>query len=200
MLLLVSLLAAAQAPPPLARGVLVARDAVSASGEFSVRAADNRVFRFRFDSKTYVEREDELIDVRRLQPGEQVEVLSDDLPGSTLRYARTIHVILPEPAKRPPTAGRYRAYRPSDDRMLAAATLTFSGAIVRLEPGRLWLHTRDAGDQAIVLRPDTRYLADGEIVDVDALRPNMRVFVRAAKNVYNQVEAYQVVWGQILRR
>jgi hypothetical protein len=26
----------------------------------------------------------------------------------------------------------------------------------------------------------------------------MRVFVRAGKNLYEQVEAYQIIWGQIL--
>jgi hypothetical protein len=35
-------------------------------------------------------------------------------------------------------------------------------------------------------------------VDADSLKPNMRVFVRAGKDLYNEVEAYQVIWGTIL--
>jgi hypothetical protein len=60
------------------------------------------------------------------------------------------------------------------------------------------LHTREAGDLSIQLRKDTRYLADGQLVDAASLKPNMRVFVRAGKDLYNDVEAYQVIWGSIL--
>src|SRR5690348_11329112 len=77
------------APPPVLRGVLLERDPQTASGEFSVRAADNQVFRFLFDARSYVERDQQAIDVSRLQPGELVEVVSDETPGSLLRYARS---------------------------------------------------------------------------------------------------------------
>ena len=63
---------------------------------------------------------------------------------------------------------------------------------------RVVLHTREAGDLSILLRQDTRYLADGQLVDAESLKPNMRVFVRAGKDLYNEVEAYQVIWGKIL--
>ena len=42
-------------------------------------------------------------------------------------------------------------------------------------------------------------MENGEIVEAANLRPNMRVFVRAGKDLYDQLEAYQVVWGDILR-
>ena len=48
------------------------------------------------------------------------------------------------------------------------------------------------------LRQDTRYLRDGEVVDANDLQPNMRVFVRAGRTFYNELEAYQVIWGRIL--
>ena len=59
LLLLIPWLGAAQTPQnaALLRGVLLERDSQSSSGEFSVRAADNQVFRYQFDRKTYVERE-----------------------------------------------------------------------------------------------------------------------------------------------
>jgi hypothetical protein len=60
------------------------------------------------------------------------------------------------------------------------------------------LHTRGGGDQTILLRQDTRYLQDGEMVGSSELKPNMRVFIRAGKTLYNEVEAYQVIWGEIL--
>ena len=197
-LLVAALTGLAQTPSPLMRGTLVERDTQSSSGVFSVRGADSQLIKFLFDNKTYVEREDHLIDVRHLEPGEKIEVLSDDVPGSPLRYARTIHVILPQPPKRPQTEGRIRSYRPGDDRLLPTGNLTYSGYVARVAEGLLMLHTRDAGDQAILLRKDTRYMGDGKMVDLVALKPHMRVFVRAGKNAYDQVEAYQVVWGTIL--
>jgi len=188
----------AQTPPEspaLIRGVLLERDAPANAGEFSVRAADNQVFRYRFDAKTYVERDNQMIDVRRLEPGEKVEVVSDSVPGSVLRYARTIHVMGDPPPPRS-LAARMRAYRMPERSMVG--TLTYSGVVFRVTAERLVLHARDGSDQTILLRKDTRYLENGETVDADSLKPNMRVFVRAGKDLYDQVEAYQVIWGSIL--
>jgi hypothetical protein len=200
--LLVAALAAAQTPTPsvpaLVRGVLLERDAQPASGQFSLRTADNQVLRYQFDRKTYVERDHDLIDVPRLQPGEKVEVVSDSVAGSALRYARTIHVLNDPPPRRPLTMGRYRAYRSADDRAIPTGNLTYSGVVFRITSDRLLLHTRTGGEQAIQLRKDTRYLQNGDIVDADKLTLNTRVFIRAGKDIYDQVEAYQVIWGTIL--
>ncbi|PWU02425.1 MAG: hypothetical protein C5B51_20780 [Terriglobia bacterium] len=200
-LLVIPFAVAAQPAPsgPLVRGVVLERDTQTTAGEFSVRADDNQVFRYRFDPKTYVEREQRTIDATRLEPGERVEVLSDEGPGSMLRYARTVHVLQTPPPQRPVSAGRLRAYRTSTERLLPAGTLSFAGVISRLINDRLVLHTRDAGDQTILLRQDTRYLEDGTVVEPAELKLNMRVFVRAGRNLYNEVEAYQVIWGSILR-
>jgi hypothetical protein len=183
------------AQPPLVRGVLLELDIQKPAGEFSVRAPDNQVFRYRFDAKTYVEREERLIEFRRLQPGEKVEVVSDLVPGSAIRYARTVHVLEDAPVRQSLTgASRLRSYR------LAPAptgNLTYSGVVVRLTDERLVLRTR-AGEETLALRKDTRYLENGEGVEAATLRRNTRVFVRAGKDLYGQLEAYQVVWGAIL--
>ncbi len=192
------------APPGVLRGVLLERDPQTVSGEFSVRAADNRVFRFLFDAKSYVERDQQPIEVSRLQPGEAVEVVSDEAPGSLLRYARSIHVLPSAAPARPLSQGRVRAYRSSADRLMAerampAGTMAFSGVVFRLNSDHVVLHTREAGDQTILLRQDTRYLEDGDLVEFNQLKPNMRVFVRAGRTLYNEIEAYQVIWGRILQ-
>ena len=181
----------------LVTGVLLECDA-HAAGEFSIRAADNRVLRYQFDHKTYVEREEHMIEPARLVAGEKVEVLSDSVPGYPLRYARTIHVIQPVPPPRPQTLGRLRAYDPKAEPPIRAGNITYSGVVFRLNRERVVLHTREAGELTILLRKDTRYLADGQLVGADSLKPNMRVFVRAGKDLYNEVEAYQVIWGTIL--
>jgi hypothetical protein len=201
--------AAAQTPPAgFVRGVILECDSQTSTGEVAIRAADNQVFRYQFDAKTYAERDDQLIQASRLKPGEKVEVVSDRSPAYTLRYARTIHVVQPLPPARPGIMGRYRAANPGNAgnnantaynaRLDRLPTLAFAGVVFRLNGERVVLHTRGTGDQSILLRADTRYLREGETVEAKDLKPNMRVYVRAGKNLYDEVEAYQIVWGTIL--
>jgi hypothetical protein len=194
---------AAQAPPSAAvlRGVVIERDTQPAAGEFgefSVRAPDAQVFRYRFDDKTNVEREQLLSSIPRLQPGDQVEVVSDEGPASSLRYARTVHVLQAVPPPHVLFQSRLRVYRRAEEHSIPNGTLTYSGVVFRLNSERMMLHTREAGDQTILLRQDTRFLDNGDVVEPSDLQRNMRVFVRAGRTVFNEVEAYQVVWGQIL--
>jgi len=177
---------AAPKPAALVRGILLERDTQISGGQFSVRDADNLVRRYLFDRKTYVERENQMIDILRLNPGEKLEVISDVVPGQVLRYARTVHVIPDAPPPRPPSPGRLRPYRPSEDRILSG-NLTYSGVVFRVNPERVAVHTR-AGDQMLLVRKDTRFVQDGEIVEAASLKPNTRVFIRAGKDVYEQVE------------
>ena len=202
------LMVCAQAPPAgdaaraFVRGVLLERDAQVITGELSVRAPDNHVLRYRFDAKTHVEREQQILDVAHLQPGDKVEVDSDAAPDSPLRYARAIRVIEPEPPPRTlnriRTALWARADRSAiDPWFFPRGNLTFAGVVFRVTPEHVLLHTR-AGDETILLRSDTRYLENGGSVDAASLKPNLRVFVRAGRNIYDQLEGFQVVWGKIL--
>jgi hypothetical protein len=181
---------------PILRGVVLECDQRPA-GEVAIRAADNQVLRYQFDRKTYVERDDHMIEAARLVAGEKVEIVSDRAPGFVLRYARTIHVLQPLPPVKPQRTGLPRPYNPRTD-TVRTGTLTYSGVIFRVNTEKFVLHTREAGDLSILLRNDTRYLADGQVVDLAQLKPNQRVFVRAGKDLYNEVEAYQVIWGSIL--
>jgi hypothetical protein len=205
MLLVFTVVLAAQAQSPaspVVRGVLLERDPQTATGEFSVRGEDSQVFRYHFDAATYVERDQQSIDVARLRTGETVEVVSGEGPATSLRYARTVRVIEDPPPVHTislrPAPGGAGSYRMPVERLLPASMLSFSGVIFRLNGERLALHTHQAGDQTILLRQDTRYLQDGESVQANQLQRNMRVFVRAGRNLYDELEAYQVVWGHIL--
>ena len=191
-------LVAAPQTGALVGGVLLERDAPAASGEFAVRAADNQVFRYRFDPQTQVDRDGAAIDVARLEPGEKVEVVSDRMPHADLCYALAIHVT-PSPPPVAPSAVRMRADARLGDRQAPVGTLFFSGVVSRLAGARVVLHMRDGANQTILLLKDTRYVDGGEVVDAAALKPNMRVFVQAGKSLYDEVEAYQVVWGRILQ-
>ncbi|MCU1274777.1 MAG: hypothetical protein JWO48_2208 [Bryobacterales bacterium] len=193
------------APAPIfsgvTRGVLLECDAPGAFGQFSIRAGgSNEVYRFAFDAKTYLERENRRISIGGLQKGDTVEVVSDRDENVPVHYARTVHVIETHPAPRLPlTAGRLRMYHASPADLIAPrGNITFSGVVTKLTTDRVVLHTRLDGVKTVLLRLDTRYLESGTVVDAADLKPSTRVFVRAGKNLDDQVEAYQIIWGDIL--
>lgn len=200
-LLLISLGVLAQTQVPgIVRGRLLELETAGPTGELSVRGAGNQVHRFSFDAKTYVERDRQRILPSRLEKGDDVEIVSDLGPSNSLRYARTIHVVEREQQKpRPPvSAGRFRLSRAPVEDLIPRGNLTFSGLICRLNEERIVLRTRVDGEKIIYLRPDTRYLQSGAQVQASALRTNTRVFVRGSRNLENEIEAYTVVWGEIL--
>lgn len=182
------------------RGTLLERDADANRGEFAIRLADNEVLRYRYDAHTYVEEFDLSVNMPRLKPGEQVVVVSDNLDGTFLRYARTVHVVGGEQRAKPRTATfvPLHHFTLQDERLVPRGDLTYAGVIGEIAGERIVLHTREAGDQTILLRKDTRYLENGETVGANALKPNQRVFVRAGRDFSGQIEGYQVIWGQIL--
>ncbi len=192
-------LAAQDPAPALVRGELLDCE-VSApgAGEFSLRTETHQVFRFTFDRKTYFEREKQRTTAAGLEKGDLIEVVADRSSEPVLRYARTVHVVDRRPARPPVSAGRYRSYRTSLDSIVPMGNLTFAGVVARLDAGRLVLRTRKDGEKTIVLRDDTRYLEDGVQVAPAELKANTRVFVRGAKNFEDEIEAYQVIWGEIL--
>ena len=184
------------------RGVLIERDDPGPVGEFSLRArSTNQVYRFRFDGKTYVESEEQRVSMQSLQKGDTIEVVADRDESVAVHYARTVHVIEAPRTPRPAAlAGRSRSYRASPMDLLAPrGNLTYSGVIARLTVDRVVLHTRQEGEKTILLRLDTRYLEGGTMVEAADLKPNTRVFVRAGKNLGDQIEAYQIIWGEILQ-
>lgn len=193
---LFAVLACAQPPadPGVTRGVLIEHDP-QAAGELAVRAADHHVFRYRYDAHT-------LVSGPPLQVGDQVEVTTEAAGGQPLRYARSI--VVTAAAARPPAVRRPPArhqpvsvYSAQEERWRPQGDLSLSGVIVRLEGMHLVLRTHN-GEKTILLRQDTRYLDNGEVVAIAALKPTMRVFVSAGKNLYGDLEGYQVVWGHIL--
>ena len=75
--------------------------------------------------------------------------------------------------------------------------MTFAGVVLRLNPEMMVLHTRADGERIVLLRQDTRFMDSGNPATRGTLVVNTRVFVRAGRNLDNEVEAYQVIWGEI---
>ena len=146
-----------------------------------------------YDSLSYLELSRNRVTVAKLEPGDPLEILTDHKPGSRDCYIRMLQVIPPGPppsrATPSPAIKRPAFERPRGDR-------TVSGVIISNNTRTITLRTRD-GEQTLLLRKDTRYLAGGAPQDAAALTVNTRVFVRAGRNLDGGIEAYQVVWGEI---
>jgi hypothetical protein len=203
-LLLIPLAAAGQETPPeraSLTGTILECDPQTAagSGEFSVRAASSQVFRYRFDSATAVDRDSQTIDAARLSPGDRVEVISDQAPGSALLYAAAIRVLTPSSPPRSTMQRRPLTLTGEADRMTLSGGLSFTGVVSLIAGGKLTLRLRDGREQSLAIRQDTSYVADGQRVDASALKPATRVFVEAGRSIFDQVEAYRVVWGGIMQ-
>jgi hypothetical protein len=192
-------LAQESAPSGFLHGQLLSWTGTPRSGQFTFQAAENHLYFCSYDDKTYFEREKRHITIAGAEKGDRLEIVSDQRQGSNICYARTVHIMdEPRIVKLPGVRPRPRPLTPPD---LAATrgTLSFSAVVLKVTPETLYLRSRAGERRAIHLRPDTRFLMEGQPSEVGNLRANLVVFVRAGKNLDNEVEAYQVVWGEILQ-
>jgi len=103
------------------------------------------------------------------------------------------------PSKTPPgLRARLRAMRTPPHSIVPRGNLTFAGIVLRLSPEFMVLRTRSDGQKTILIRHDTGFVERGCRVDASELAVTTRVFIRAGRNFEGDLEAYQVVWGEIL--
>ncbi len=189
-----------QAPIGIVRGDLVKWEASAGSGELDFKTIEGRLYQCSFDAKTYFERDNQRVAPGVMAAGDRVEIVSDHKAGSEICYARTVHVsdavaVRTGPGGRP----RLRHEQSPTESFAPRGDMTFAGRVVRVDHDVLTLRTRADGDKLILLRQDTRYIGDGQRVEPAGLKRNTRVFVRAGRNLDNDIEAYQVVWGEIVQ-
>lgn len=187
---------AAEMPSGIFRGKLADLEGTSTAGAFNATDATGAAYSCAYDARSYFELNKSRVVATKLQTGDPLEVVADRKPGMGACYARIVHVLALQVAglragaapARPPRVSEFLPQR--GDRSLA-------GVVVQLQGSRMTLKTRD-GERPLVLRPDTRFLADGVRVNAEEVPRNTHVFVRAGRNVYGQIEAFQVVWGEIV--
>lgn len=177
-------------PIGILRGSVISRTGTTASGELTVRNADNAVLACFYDAHTYFERDHNPIGAAGLAAGDPVEVVADRQAGSTACYARTVHVTDGRRTRVPAVESATEWFAPRGD-------LLFAGIVLRRSATRLTLKTRD-GEQTVLLRPDTRYRCDGLRTEDTALIVNTRVFLRAGHDFEGNVEVYQASWGAMV--
>ena len=177
----------------LFRGSMVSWEGSLTKGVLLARNSAGAVEGCGYDSLSYLELSRNRITVAKLEPGDPLEILTDHKPGSRDCYIRMLQVIPPGP---PPSRATPSPAikRPAFERLRGDRTV--SGVIINNNTRTITLRTRD-GEQTLLLRKDTRYLAGGAPQDAAALTVNTRVFVRAGRNLEGGIEAYQVVWGEI---
>ena len=181
----------ADMPKGLFRGSMVSWEGSPAKGVLLARNSAGTLQGCGYDSLSILELSRRRVTVAKLEPGDPLEIITDHRPGSMDCYIRMLNVIPPGP---PP--GRASAAPKAPAIVLPRGDRTVSGVVVRNSGRSLTLRTRD-GEQSLLLRKDTRYLADGAPQDAAALAVNTRVFIRAGRNLEGGIEAYQVMWGEI---
>ena len=167
-------------------------------GELVFRNADSQVFQCSFDDKTYFERGSRQVTLSSGDKGARVEVLAE-FPQPPACYARSVRFTSSR-VNRTITTGFKGPDRSGIalDLITARGDLTLAGVVVKVSAGALLLRTRSNERKLILLRPDTRFLGEGQGQDCGSLAVNTPVFIRAGKNLEDEVEAYQIIWGEIL--
>jgi hypothetical protein len=187
-------------PPGVFRGALLSRQGGDQAGDLILgpRGAETDLV-CHYDAHTYVARDGHRIAVSSLNAGEPLEILANRKPGSQACYASMVRVIDPESEKAADRARLFKEQNPNARVFFFTphGDRTFAGVVMRLTARSLTLRTR-AGEATLALRPDTRYWDDGLGATRADLLVNTHVFVRAGKSLDGVVEAYQVMWGEIL--
>jgi len=184
-------------PSGVVHGKLVSWAGSARAGEFIISNSEG-LRSCLFDARTYFERDHQMVAITGLIAGDPLEIVADRKPGSSNCYARTVQVTgaapqLFVPGIRPPL----RSFSSPTESFAPRGDFMFGGRLVRRESAKLTVKTR-AGEIHVALRPDTRYVDGGLSVDAASLPVNTHIFVRAGHNLEGLLEAYQVIWGDIV--
>jgi hypothetical protein len=185
------------APIGIVRGALTSCDVT----HLTIHDEDNHTFRFVTDGRTFIERDHQRVTCAKLGVGDKMEIVSDRSSEPGARYARMASVMNFEARQRPRPVILPRAPLQRDSPTLRFAprgNITFSGIVLRMEKTGLLLRTRADGEKWILLNRDTLFREDGIQVESSYLSSTTRVFVRGGASLDGEIQAYEVVWGEIL--
>jgi len=181
-------------PVGVVRGHFQSWQGTATDGSFVLRKSDGALYGCSYDAHTLVQRNQWPIRLVELTGGEPVEVVSDHKFGSRACYARMLSVNY---ARFQPEGWRPRPKPKSIDSFRPHGSLTFAGVVAGISQDAITLRTQD-GQTILRLRPDTRFSGEGLRQEVSPALINKHVFVRGDRNMDGVLEAYHVVWGQIL--
>jgi hypothetical protein len=187
------------APAGFLKGYFLSWTGTPRSGQFVFQSPGNRIYSCTYDNKTYIERDKRYITIASAEKGDSLEIVSDYRNDSTVCYARLVHVLDPQRAQVVPGVRPRKAPNRPFEVFGPRGNMTLSGLVMGVGSNVLTLKSRRGEYQTIHLRADTRYSDEGQTAEAGNLRVNTLVFIRCSRNLENEVEAYHVVWGEILR-
>jgi hypothetical protein len=188
--------AAAEPRPPLGilRGDLLSWDGTWQNGILQLRLDSGIDYSCNFNSATFFERDRVRIGVGKLRPGDKLHVVSDRTSPSAKCFARMVKIVAEHDAP-----FQWGAVRRATESFAPRGSLVYSGVIVQPEEGAFVLRTRSGERHRIMLRADTRFVDNGVVTGPEILTMNRQVYVRAGFNSEEEMEAYQVMSGEILQ-
>ncbi len=188
-----------EAPVGIVRGKLLEVRTSVQPATFTLQAQPDRTYACHYDAHTYIEREGQRVTMAALRAGDPLEVIADRKLGAGLCYARTIRFVEFRPTAANPGYRLYpRGTRLVTESFAPRGSLTFAGVILRFNPEMIVLRARNGGgEKRLLLRGDTRFVENGFPAELSHLAPNTRVFIRAGRSFDNELEVYQIVWGEL---
>jgi hypothetical protein len=183
------------------KGELIQWKIQGLAGDMALRSEESGVERCRVLAASRLIRSGIRIHPHGVRLGDTVEVVGDYSAGPDRCTVRQLFIRQYEGERRM-VNGKYRFNlypRAYLDGLWARGLLTFSGVVGRMENGRLVLRLRERRERSFALRDDTLFQSEGRLVGRDELETFTPVFVRASRTADGDLEAYQVMWGRILR-
>ena len=176
------------------KGELLEWNVRGLSGDMLVEVDDGpRRWRCQVTTETFLSRATIRIHPAGVRVGDSLEIVAEGTPAACV--ARTVYI-------RPPDMKRLHArivMSRTLDSLWLRGLLTFTGIVNRVEGDRLYLQTRKFGSKSFALRDDTVFSSGGRNVELGALPAQTRVFLRANRTFDGDLEAYHVIWGDILQ-
>ncbi|MFN7920956.1 MAG: hypothetical protein U0Q16_12715 [Bryobacteraceae bacterium] len=189
-------------PPPLRimKGYIADWKIQGLAGDLALRTESRELVRCSVLSTSHLMRAGLRIHPHGVRIGDWVEMIGKFDPSGACHlqtlYVRALEAPVRRPHEIPQAVPAYaRGYLSG---LFMRGTLTFTGIVNRMEDGRLFLYTRNMGPRSFAVRRDTVFTGSGRSVDPDQLEPYTRVFVRASRTYDGDLEAYYVIWGDIL--
>lgn len=196
--LVLGLVSAAWADPRPPLGILRADflswEGTRQNGVLQLRLESGIDYACHFNAATFFERDRARISVGKLRPGDKLHVVSDRTSPSAKCFARMVKIVAEHEAP-----FQWGSIRRATESFAPRGTLVYSGVVVLPEEGVFVIRTRSGERHRILLRRDTRFVDNGLPAGPEILTTNRQVYVRAGFNSEEEMEAYQVVSGEILQ-
>lgn len=181
---------------PLTRAVFQHWAGSQTGGVMVFETSDKVSHQCAYSSKTYFERDHRKTDITGIEAGQPLEVLLEKNNEPPRCRALIVRVLTPAAFSAP---RRMRNIPSPTESFAPRGTLLYSGIIVDANHFWLVLRSRNGERQRILLREDTRFFDAGSVTSRTSLPRNKPVQIRAGMTFENEIEAFSIVWGEILQ-